>query len=61
MESPFEVKIAEALEELAGPSKPSLRAIKKKYGVCRKTLKRRLEGHVSRRIARQQQQLLSAE
>jgi DDE superfamily endonuclease/Tc5 transposase DNA-binding domain len=61
MESPFEVKIAEALEELAGPSKPSLRAIEKKYGVCRKTLKRRHEGHVSRRIARQQQQLLSAE
>jgi hypothetical protein len=52
MESPFKVKITEALEELAGPSKPSLRAIKKKYGVYRKTLKRRLKGHVLKRIAR---------
>jgi hypothetical protein len=57
MESPFEVKITEALEELAGPLKPSLRAIEKKYSVYRKTLKRRLKGHVLRRIARQQQQL----
>jgi hypothetical protein len=52
MESPFKVKIAEALEELAGPSKLSFRAIEKKYGVYRKTLKRRLKGHVLRRIAR---------
>jgi hypothetical protein len=61
MESLFKVKISEALEELAGPLKPSLRAIEKKYGVYCKTLKRRLKGHILRRIARQQQQLLSAE
>jgi hypothetical protein len=53
MESPFEVKIAEALKELNGPSKPSLRAIEAKHGVYRRTLKRRLKGGISRRIARQ--------
>jgi hypothetical protein len=39
MDSPFETKIAEALEELSSSSKPSLRAVEKKYGV---TLQRRL-------------------
>jgi hypothetical protein len=52
MESLFKFKIAEALEELAGPLKPSFRAIEKKYGVYRKTLKQRIKGHVLRRIAR---------
>jgi hypothetical protein len=61
MDSPFEVKIAEALAELNGPLKPSLCSMEKKHGVPRNTLKRRLEGGVSKRIARQPQQLLSSE
>jgi hypothetical protein len=50
MDSPFETKIAEALEELNGPSKPSLRAVKKKYGVSRRTLQRRHSGGVSKQF-----------
>jgi hypothetical protein len=61
MDSPFETKIAEALEELDSSSKPSLRAVEKKYGVSRRTLQRRLNGGVSKQIARCSQQLLSVE
>jgi hypothetical protein len=52
IKSSFKVKIAEALKELAGPLKLSFRAIKKKYSVYYKTLKRHLNGHVLRRLAR---------
>jgi hypothetical protein len=61
MDSSFEVKIAEALKELHGPSKPSLRSVEKKHGVSRNTLKRRLKGGIPRKIAHTQQQLLSSE
>lgn len=61
MDSPFESKIAAALEELADPSKPSLRAVEKKYGVSRRTLQRRHNGGISKQEARCSQQLLSAE
>jgi hypothetical protein len=52
MDSPFEVRIAEALEELNGPSKPSLRSIEKKHSISCNTLKRRLYGDISKRTAR---------
>jgi helix-turn-helix, Psq domain len=61
MDSAFEVKTAEALRELRGPSKISLRAAEKKYGVPRSTLTRRLEGGISKRKARCVQQILSLE
>jgi Tc5 transposase DNA-binding domain len=61
MDSPFQARIAEALAELTGPSNPTIRAIAKKHGVSHQTLQRRLNGGVSRQIARQQQQLLSPE
>ena len=61
MTSPFESRIAAALEDLAGPSKPSLRAVEKKHGVSRRTLKRCLNGGVSKQIARSAQQLLTIE
>jgi Tc5 transposase DNA-binding domain len=59
MDTPFEVRIAEALKNLRGPEKLSLRAAEARHGVPRNTLKRRHEGGVSKRIARQPQQLLS--
>jgi hypothetical protein len=46
MDSPFKMKIAEAVEELNSSLKPSLRAVEKKYGVSRRTLQRRLNGGV---------------
>jgi hypothetical protein len=61
MDSSFEMKIAEALEELNSSSKPSLRAVEKKYGVSRRTLQCRLNGGVLKQIARCLQQLLSSE
>jgi helix-turn-helix, Psq domain/Tc5 transposase DNA-binding domain len=61
MESAFEVRIAEALRDLRGPSKISIRAAEKKHGIPRSTLTRRLEGGISKRKARCVQQLLSLE
>jgi hypothetical protein len=52
MDSPFKVKIAEALTELNGPLKPSLYFMEKKYGVPHNILKRRLKDGVLKRIAR---------
>lgn len=61
MDTPFEVRIAAAMEELIGPEKPSFRAMEKKYDVSRRTLARRLEGGISTRIAHHSQQLLAIE
>ena len=61
MDSPFEQRIAEALNELQSSLNPSLRAVEKKYGVSRRTLQRCLNGGVSKQTARCSQQLLSAE
>ncbi|KAF7505003.1 hypothetical protein GJ744_001524 [Endocarpon pusillum] len=33
MDTPFEAKIAAAMEELIGPSNPSIRTVAKKYDV----------------------------
>lgn len=61
MDLPFEIRVKEALIELNSSSKPSIRAVEKKYGVSKSTLLRRLDGGVSRRIARSAQQLLTLE
>ncbi len=61
MDPQFELRVNEALIELNGPSNPSIRAVEKKYGVSKSTLLRRLDGGVSRRIARNAQQLLTIE
>ena len=61
MDSQFEIRVNEALIELNGPSNPSIRTVEKKYDVSKSTLLRRLDGGVSRRIARSTQQLLTLE
>ncbi|KAF7506857.1 hypothetical protein GJ744_011203 [Endocarpon pusillum] len=47
MDTPFETKIAAAKKELIGPSKPSIRAVAKKYDLSHQTLARRLKGGIS--------------
>ena len=61
MDSQFEIRVNEALIELNGPSNPSIRAVEKKYDVSKSTFLRRLDGGVSRRIARSAQQLWTFE
>jgi hypothetical protein len=60
MDSPLEIRIAAALEELADSWKTSLRAVEKKYCVSRRTLQHRQTGGISKQEARCSQQLLSA-
>jgi transcriptional regulator with XRE-family HTH domain len=57
----MEIRIAEALRELAETHNLSLRAIQKKHGIPRSTLARRLGGGISKKTARQLQQLLTPE
>jgi predicted DNA-binding protein (UPF0251 family) len=61
MDSPIEIRIAEALRELAEMPNLSLRAAQKKHGIPRSTLARRLRGGISKKTARQPQQLLTPE
>jgi Tc5 transposase DNA-binding domain/helix-turn-helix, Psq domain len=61
MDSPIEIRIAEALRELAETPNLSLRAVQKKHGIPRSTLARRLGGGISKKTARQPQQLLTPE
>lgn len=61
MDTPFEATIAAAIKELIGPSKPSIRAVAKKYDLSHQTLARRLKGGISTQIAHHSQQLLTIE
>jgi predicted DNA-binding protein (UPF0251 family) len=53
MDSPIEIRIAEALRELAEMPNLSLRAAQKKHGIPRSTLARRLGGGILKKTARQ--------
>jgi helix-turn-helix, Psq domain len=55
MDSPIEIRIAEALRELAETLNLSLRAVQKKHDIPRSTLARRLGGGISKQKARQPQ------
>jgi Tc5 transposase DNA-binding domain len=59
MDSSFEDRVQQALDELSSASNVSLRAVEKKYGVSRRTLRRRQDGHHSKRTAHESQQLLT--
>jgi hypothetical protein len=50
MDSPIQIRIAEALHELAEMPNLSLRTAPKKHGIPRSTLARRLGGGISKKI-----------
>jgi predicted DNA-binding protein (UPF0251 family) len=53
MDSLIEIRIAEALRELAEMPNLSLRAAQKKHGIPRLTLARRLRSSILKKTARQ--------
>jgi hypothetical protein len=61
MNSSIEIRIAEALRELAETPNLSLRAVQKKHDIPRSTFTRRLKDSILKQKARQPQQLFTPE
>src|SRR5665213_2091485 len=61
MSSLYEQRVLDALADLSNQTYTSIRAAAKAHDVHRSTLTRRMQGIPSKKIARQEQQLLSGQ